>query len=282
MPLAVRGLTGPMTTPRGTGPSGNQVAREVFAGLPPRYDRLAWLLSFGQDRRWRRAVVERVAAGRPRLVLDVATGPAGVALAVARRTGATVVGVDLDEPMLRRGAANVRAAGRSAEVLLVAGRAERLPFPDGAFDAVSFSYLLRYVDDPAAGVARAGALRAAGRDAGEPGVLRAAGRRLARRLAVLRVRGAAAGRWAGRRPGVVAGGPVPVREHPVPLPALPARLARPRLGAGGPARRRVPADEPRRRPGDVGDQGGRSRDPGGGPAGLLRERPPAPAGCATG
>ncbi|HEV2452417.1 MAG TPA: class I SAM-dependent methyltransferase, partial [Streptosporangiaceae bacterium] len=87
---------------------GDDVARTVFDGLPARYDRLAYLLSFGQDRRWRGAVVDRVAAAGPQRVLDVATGPAGVALALAARTGAHVAGVDLNEPMLRAGAANVR------------------------------------------------------------------------------------------------------------------------------------------------------------------------------
>ncbi len=82
---------------------GEPVARSVFTGLPARYDRLAYLLSFGQDRRWRRAVVGHAAAASPGLVLDVATGPAGIALAVAARTGADVVGVDLNEPMLRAG-----------------------------------------------------------------------------------------------------------------------------------------------------------------------------------
>ena len=139
--------------PRTTGSPRNQVAREVFDGLPPRYDRLAWLLSFGQDRRWRRSVVDRVAAGQPGRVLDVATGPAGVALAVAGRTRATVVGVDLNEPMLRRGWRNVQAAGRTGKVRLVVGRAEQLPFRDECFDAISFSYLLRYVDEPAAAIA---------------------------------------------------------------------------------------------------------------------------------
>jgi demethylmenaquinone methyltransferase/2-methoxy-6-polyprenyl-1,4-benzoquinol methylase len=142
-----------MTMPRTTGSPGNQVAREVFRGLPPRYDRLAWLLSFGQDRRWRRCVVDRVAAGQPRRVLDVATGPAGVALAVAGRTDATVVGVDLNEPMLRRGRRNVQAADRTGTVVLVAGRAEQLPFRDECYDAICFSYLLRYVDEPAAAIA---------------------------------------------------------------------------------------------------------------------------------
>ena len=133
---------------------GNEVAREVFDGLPARYDRLAWALSFGQDRRWRRAVVDRLAGtSSEQRVLDVATGPAGVALAVARRTGCRVVGVDLDESMLREGGRNIRTVGRDHQVVLLAGRAERLPFPDSSFDAISFSYLLRYVEDPAATLA---------------------------------------------------------------------------------------------------------------------------------
>lgn len=132
---------------------GEPVARNVFAGLPARYDRLAYLLSLGQDRRWRRAVTGHAARARPRLVLDVATGPAGVALAVAARTGADVVGVDLNEPMLRAGLANVRRPGRRGRVRLAAARADQLPFGDAVFDAVTFSYLLRYVDEPRATIA---------------------------------------------------------------------------------------------------------------------------------
>jgi len=132
---------------------GNAVARTVFAGLPPRYDRLAYLLSFGQDRRWRRCVVDHVVAAGPRRVLDVATGPAGVALAIAGRIPASVLGVDLNVPMLLQGQANVRRAQRDAQVRLLAARAEQLPFDDASFEAVSFAYLLRYVDDPAATVA---------------------------------------------------------------------------------------------------------------------------------
>jgi demethylmenaquinone methyltransferase/2-methoxy-6-polyprenyl-1,4-benzoquinol methylase len=132
---------------------GEPVARAVFVGLPARYDRLAYLLSFGQDRRWRRAVVDHTAAGNPNLVLDVATGPAGIARAVAGRTGADVVGIDLNEPMLRAGLANIRRPGRRGRVRLAVGRADDLPFADCTFDAVTFSYLLRYVDDPAATIA---------------------------------------------------------------------------------------------------------------------------------
>jgi demethylmenaquinone methyltransferase/2-methoxy-6-polyprenyl-1,4-benzoquinol methylase len=132
---------------------GEPVARAVFTDLPARYDRLAYLLSFGQDRRWRRAVVGHAAAGNPRRVLDVATGPAGVALAVAGRTGADVIGIDLNEPMLRAGVAATRKPRPRGRVRLAVARADDLPFADATFDAVTFSYLLRYVDDPAATVA---------------------------------------------------------------------------------------------------------------------------------
>src|SRR5450759_4768106 len=77
-------------------------------------------------------------------------GTAGVALQIERRTGAFVTGIDLTEAMLRRGQANVRAAGVGDRVSLVGGRAEQLPFPDATFDALTYTYLLRYVADPAA------------------------------------------------------------------------------------------------------------------------------------
>jgi demethylmenaquinone methyltransferase/2-methoxy-6-polyprenyl-1,4-benzoquinol methylase len=128
----------------------NGFARSLFRDLPTRYDALAYLLSFGQDRRWRAAVVDRIAAAKPRRVLDVACGPAGVTLAIAQACHAQIVGIDLTEDMLRQGLSNVRAAGAADRIKLAVARAEELPFADGTFDAISFSYLMRYVDDPAA------------------------------------------------------------------------------------------------------------------------------------
>jgi demethylmenaquinone methyltransferase/2-methoxy-6-polyprenyl-1,4-benzoquinol methylase len=127
----------------------NAFARDLFDGLPARYDLLEELLSFGQNRRWRAAMVDAVARGRPDTVLDVATGTAGVALLLARRTGADITGVDLTEQMLARGRARVAEAGER-RVRLAVARAEQLPFPDATFDALTFTYLLRYVADPAA------------------------------------------------------------------------------------------------------------------------------------
>ena len=128
----------------------NRFAQELFTGLPARYDLLAELLSFGQNRRWRRAMVDRVVPAAPARVLDVATGTAGVALQLARRSPGQIVGVDLTAAMLRRGQENVTRARARDRVQLVAGRAEGLPFPDEAFDGLTFTYLLRYVAEPAA------------------------------------------------------------------------------------------------------------------------------------
>lgn len=132
-------------------PDINRFTQELFTPLPSRYDRLAELLSFGQNGRWRRAMVSRIRRdGKPR-VLDVASGTAGVAIALAGALpDAAVVGVDLTEAMLRLGKANLDAAKLDGQVRLVAGRAEWLPFPDESFDALTFTYLFRYVDDPRA------------------------------------------------------------------------------------------------------------------------------------
>jgi demethylmenaquinone methyltransferase/2-methoxy-6-polyprenyl-1,4-benzoquinol methylase len=128
----------------------NRFAQQLFTSLPQRYDRLAEVLSMGQNGRWRRTMIDRVAPSSPGMVLDVASGTAGVALQLASRTSADVVGLDLTEGMLARGQRNVAEAGLSKRIQLVAGRAEQLPFPDAAFDALTFTYLLRYVDDPQA------------------------------------------------------------------------------------------------------------------------------------
>jgi demethylmenaquinone methyltransferase/2-methoxy-6-polyprenyl-1,4-benzoquinol methylase len=126
-------------------------ALELFAGLPRHYDRVAAALSFGQDPRWRRAMVEAVPARPGERVLDVATGTGLVAQALVRRYGCTVVGLDQSTAMLDAARARLaRDPALGQRVSLVVGEAERLPFADGEFDHLTFTYLLRYVDDPAA------------------------------------------------------------------------------------------------------------------------------------
>jgi demethylmenaquinone methyltransferase / 2-methoxy-6-polyprenyl-1,4-benzoquinol methylase len=123
----------------------------LFAGLPRRYDAAGAVLSFGQDPRWRRAMVREVAAGPGDRVLDVATGTGMVAAELVRRYGCDVIGLDQSPEMLAGARAKLdRNSELGERIELVRGEAESLPFADGEFDHLTFTYLLRYVDDPAA------------------------------------------------------------------------------------------------------------------------------------
>ena len=119
--------------------------RRIFTGIAASYDRVATILSLGQDPRWRRALVDEVAARPADRVLDVATGTGMVAQTLRDRYGCAVVGLDQSPDMLRL--ARTRVAVYED---IVEGRAEKLPFPDASFDHLTFTYLLRYVEDPAA------------------------------------------------------------------------------------------------------------------------------------
>lgn len=127
---------------------------ELFAPLPRHYDRVAAVLSFGQDPRWRRAMVAAVDASADERVLDVATGTGLVARELVKRYGCEVVGLDQSPQMLAGAQARLAADKLLAErISLMRGEAERLPFGDGEFDHLTFTYLLRYVDDPGATMA---------------------------------------------------------------------------------------------------------------------------------
>lgn len=128
-------------------PARTEHARELFAPLGPTYDRYARLLSFGQDPRWRAFLVSRVPPDARR-VLDVATGTAAVAIELARAEPTRiVVGVDQSPEMLAAGRERVGRSGLGKRIELREGRAEALPFGDQEFETVTFTYLLRYVDD---------------------------------------------------------------------------------------------------------------------------------------
>jgi demethylmenaquinone methyltransferase/2-methoxy-6-polyprenyl-1,4-benzoquinol methylase len=146
-----------MSSPEPTAPEHpvsprKEEALELFSGLPSRYDELSAALSFWQDPRWRRALADELDPRPGQRLLDVATGTGMVAAELLGRADCAVVGVDQSAQMLARARARF-AAEPPGRVELLQAQAERLPFADASFDGLSFTYLLRYVEDPAATLA---------------------------------------------------------------------------------------------------------------------------------
>ncbi len=118
----------------------------MFDTVARRYDLTNDVLSFGQDRRWRREVLEAVDPGYGDAVLDLAAGT-GTSSQPFRDAGAQVVPCDFSIGMLRVGKAQL------PHLPFTAGDGTRLPFRDGTFDAVTISFGLRNIVDPEAGLA---------------------------------------------------------------------------------------------------------------------------------
>lgn len=117
---------------------------EMFDGVAEKYDRTNTVLSFGQDRSWRRATRAALQLKDGEKVLDLGAGT-GVSTQELARSGAYVVGADISLGMLRVGRRT------RPEVPLVAADALALPFPDETFDAVTASFVIRNVaNTPAA------------------------------------------------------------------------------------------------------------------------------------
>jgi demethylmenaquinone methyltransferase / 2-methoxy-6-polyprenyl-1,4-benzoquinol methylase len=121
--------------------SRNQFARELFAPIAGDYEVWSRALSLGQDPRWRRTMIDGLRLARGSRILDVAAGTGQVTRILEGR-GYEVLALDQSPEML------ARAAGRGSTAVI--GRAEALPFRDAAFDGLTFTYLLRYVEDPPA------------------------------------------------------------------------------------------------------------------------------------
>ncbi len=140
-----------MSDALGSTPPAKPETQDLFTGLAgPAYSRRAALLSLGQEPRWHRYLVERLGVGPDDHVLDVATGTGAVAERLVLRYRCRVTGIDQSEDMLAAARERLREGGLAQRVTLVRGEAERLPFGDASFDALTVTYLLRYVNEPAA------------------------------------------------------------------------------------------------------------------------------------
>jgi ubiquinone/menaquinone biosynthesis methyltransferase len=117
--------------------------RSLFATIADRYDFITVALSYGQDRRWKRRLVDRAMPGAGMRALDLATGTGDIAFAMAAR-GAVVVGLDITHRMIELA---VRKRTDDCRPAFLVGDMQALPFPDASFDVVTTGYGLRNVPD---------------------------------------------------------------------------------------------------------------------------------------
>jgi ubiquinone/menaquinone biosynthesis methyltransferase len=134
-----------LATPEGK----RRFVRALFATIADRYDLITVLLSYGQDRRWKRRLVALAGPVGGKTALDVATGTGDIAFALAE-AGARVVGVDVTSRMVERAAA--KAEGRAFTPAFVVGDMCALPVGDRSVDIVTTGYGLRNVPDLAVAI----------------------------------------------------------------------------------------------------------------------------------
>lgn len=134
--------------------SKKEQVRDMFNRISGRYDLLNRVLSLGIDRIWRKVLVNRLGAAHPLHILDVATGTADLAMAIASHLpDSRVTGMDIAVEMLDMGRKKVADAGMEARVDLEAGDAENLPYPDARFDAATVAFGVRNFENLSRGLA---------------------------------------------------------------------------------------------------------------------------------
>ena len=117
---------------------------KMFDRISPRYDRLNHLLSFNIDKTWRKKTAKAVAKDQPKTILDLATGTADLAIALAKyNPQAHIIGVDISEKMLEIGKAKIAKQGLDNQIDLRLGDAAALPFESQFFDAVTVAFGVR-------------------------------------------------------------------------------------------------------------------------------------------
>lgn len=129
-----------------------QVAR-MFDSISGNYDFLNHFLSLGIDIRWRKKAIKLLAPGKPKLILDVATGTGDFAVETLKLNPDKVIGVDISEGMLEVGRKKMKSKGYDNRIELLTGDSEKLPFEENKFDAVIVAFGVRNFENLERGIA---------------------------------------------------------------------------------------------------------------------------------
>jgi len=133
--------------------SKKQQVAEMFDNISERYDLLNHLLSLSIDKGWRKKVVKMASEGEPKLILDVATGTADLAIALAKAHPEKITGIDISAGMLSVGREKVAKKNMSSLISLEQADSEDLPFGDNTFDAITVAFGVRNFENLEKGLA---------------------------------------------------------------------------------------------------------------------------------
>lgn len=119
--------------------------QRMFTTVPPRYDLVNRVVTWGMDRRWRDAAARQSLSNSPQCILDIGCGTGDLIIDIARMAGSdvTLVGVDYSQPMLLLAIQKARESRLDARISFVHADIAELPFPDRCFDCVGISFAFR-------------------------------------------------------------------------------------------------------------------------------------------
>ena len=125
----------------------------MFDRISPKYDALNHILSLNIDKVWRKKTAKIVSKTQPKAILDLATGTADLAIAMAKHNPQThIIGLDISEKMLEIGKEKVKLQNLENQIELHHGDAASLPFEDARFDAVTVAFGVRNFEDLSKGL----------------------------------------------------------------------------------------------------------------------------------
>jgi demethylmenaquinone methyltransferase/2-methoxy-6-polyprenyl-1,4-benzoquinol methylase len=118
---------------------------DIFTAVPPCYDLINRIVTWGLDRKWRRRAAKECLASRPERVLDLCCGTGDLAVELAHQAEdrLALVGIDFSRPMLALAARKAGTLASVGRLSLVCGDAASLPFPDDSLDCVGISFAFR-------------------------------------------------------------------------------------------------------------------------------------------
>jgi demethylmenaquinone methyltransferase/2-methoxy-6-polyprenyl-1,4-benzoquinol methylase len=127
--------------------------RVMFDNIAHKYDFLNHFLSAGIDIGWRKKLVKMINKHQPQHTLDVATGTADLAIALAKKTKTPIIGIDISNGMLDIGREKLKKLNLDQQIVLQQADSENLPFNDNVFDAVMIAFGVRNFENLDKGLA---------------------------------------------------------------------------------------------------------------------------------